>query len=103
MFELLQIIASFSLKQACMDYIPALCAVLFRELTEMRKSTALSQSVAQEAALSAHQSAKDELKQVMEEQRLHLQREKDSFVMQVSGFLNLYIFKYISACVYTLP
>ena len=68
----------------------------------MRKSTALSQSVAQEAALSAQLSAKDELKQVMEEQRLQLQREKDNFVMQVSEFMNLYIFKYMSACVYTL-
>ena len=59
----------------------------------MRKSTALSQSVAQEAAISAQQSVKDELKQVMEEQRLQLQREKDNFIIQVSEVMNLFTVK----------
>ena len=59
--------------------------ILFaRELTELRKTNALTQTVAEEAALSAKQNVREEFKRELEEQRLKAEREKDSLLIQVS-------------------
>lgn len=55
----------------------------FRELTELRKSNALSQSAMEEATVSAQQVAKDELKKELEEQRIRGVKEKDALLLQV--------------------
>ena len=56
-----------------------------RELTELRKTNALSQSAAQEATASAQLVAKEELRKELDEQRLKGEREKDALVLQVGG------------------
>ena len=43
----------------------------------------MTQSAAQEAALSAEQSAREELKGVLDQQKLGAQREKEALLMQV--------------------
>ena len=59
--------------------------LLPRELAELQKANAVTQSVAQEAALSAEQSAREELKGVLDQQKLGAQREKEALLMQVRG------------------
>ena len=54
-----------------------------RELAELQKANAVTQSVAQEAALSAEQTAREELKSIMEQQKVAAQREKEALLMQV--------------------
>ena len=54
-----------------------------RELSEVRKASAVTQSVAQEAALSAEQTARVELTSVLGQSKLEAQREKESLLMQV--------------------
>lgn len=63
--------------------------ILFaRELTELRKTNALTQTVAEEAALSAKQNVREEFKRELEEQRLKAEREKDSLLIQVSSAIS---------------
>ena len=57
--------------------------LLPRELAELQKANAVTQSAAQEAALSAEQSAREELKGVLDQQKLGAQREKEALLMQV--------------------
>jgi len=57
----------------------------FRELAELQKTNAVSQSVAQEAAASAEKSKQEELKLVLEQQNMAAQREKETLLMQVSS------------------
>ena len=59
--------------------------LLPRELAELQKANAVTQSAAQEAALSAEQSAREELKGVLDQQKLGAQREKEALLMQVRG------------------
>ena len=54
-----------------------------RELAELQKANAVTQSVAQEAALSAEQTAREELKSILEQQKVAAQREKEALLMQV--------------------
>lgn len=54
-----------------------------RELAELQKANAVTQSVAQEAALSAEQSAREELKSILDQQKIGAQREKEALLMQV--------------------
>ena len=63
----------------------------------------MTQSVAQEAALSAEQTAREELAGVLGQQRVEAMREKEGLLMQVTldliGFLLLKI--YIHTYIYT--
>ena len=54
-----------------------------RELTELRKANALTQSAAQVAALGAEKTAKEELRELLLQQQLEAQQEKDRLVLQV--------------------
>ena len=54
-----------------------------RELAELQKANAVTQNAAQEAALSAEQSAREELKGVLEQHKVGAQREKEALLMQV--------------------
>ena len=56
---------------------------IVRELTELRKTNAIAESAAEEAALYAKQNTRDELKRELEEQRLQLEKDKDTLLMQV--------------------
>ena len=49
----------------------------------MQKANAVTQSAAQEAAFSAEQSAREELKNILDQQKLGAQREKEALLMQV--------------------
>ena len=55
-----------------------------RELTELRKANALTQSAVQVAALSAEKTAKEELREQLLKQQLEAQQEKDTLVLQVT-------------------
>lgn len=57
---------------------------LYRELAELRKANALTQSAAQEAALSAEMSAKEELRDLLSQQQLQAQKDKETLVLQVN-------------------
>ena len=57
--------------------------MLTRELTEMRKTNALSQTAIEEATTYAQQNAKEVLKKQLEEQRLMGEKEKDTLLLQV--------------------
>ena len=62
------------------------CSTLFaRELAELQKANAVTQTAAQEAALSAEQSAREELKSILDQQKIVAQREKESLLMQVKN------------------
>jgi hypothetical protein len=65
--------------------------LLPRELAELQKANAVTQSVAQEAALTAEQSAREELKGILDQQKLGAQREKEALLMQVSVSIPLNI------------
>lgn len=54
-----------------------------RELAEVQKTNAVSQSVAQEAAASAERSKQEELKLVLEHQSMSAHRDKETLLMQV--------------------
>ena len=54
-----------------------------RELSELQKANAVTQNAAQEAALSAEQSAREELKNILEQHKVGAQREKEALLMQV--------------------
>ena len=54
-----------------------------RELAELQKSNAVTQNAAQEAAVSAEQNAREELKSVLEQHKVGAQREKEALLMQV--------------------
>ena len=56
----------------------------------MQKANAVTQSAAQEAALSAEQSAREELKSILDQQKLGAQREKEVLLMQVRAII-LYV------------
>lgn len=56
----------------------------YKELTELRKTNAIAESAAEEAALYAKQNTRDELKRELEEQRLQLEKDKDALLMQVN-------------------
>lgn len=55
----------------------------YRELTELRKTNAIAQTAAEEAALNAKQSTRDEVKRELDEQRLQSEKDKDALLMQV--------------------
>lgn len=57
---------------------------VYKELTEMRKTNALSQTAIEEATTYAQQNAKEVLKKQLEEQRLMGEKEKDTLLMQVN-------------------
>ena len=59
-----------------------------RELTELRKANALTQSAAQVAALGAEKTAKEELRELLLQQQLEAQQEKDRLVLQVKKKLS---------------
>lgn len=54
-----------------------------RELAELQKANAVTQSAAHEAALTAEQSAREQLKSILDQQKLGAQREKEALLMQV--------------------
>lgn len=54
-----------------------------RELAGLRKANAVTQSAAQEAALSAEQTAREELTGLLSQQRVEAMREKEALLMQV--------------------
>lgn len=56
----------------------------FKELAEVRKASAVTQSEAEEAALSAEQMAREELMSVLEQGKMEAQREKESLLMQIN-------------------
>lgn len=58
-------------------------SIFCRELSELQKANAVTQSAAQEAALSAEQSTREELKSVLEQEKAKSQREKDTLLLQV--------------------
>ena len=61
------------------------CPTLFaRELAELQKANAVTQTADQVAALSAKQSAREELKSVLDQQKTAAQREKESLLIQVN-------------------
>jgi D-aminopeptidase len=70
--------------------------LLPRELAELQKANAVTQSVAQEAALTAEQSAREELKGILDQQKLGAQREMEALLMQVSVSipLNVHVHTY---------
>ena len=55
-----------------------------RELTELRKANALTQSAVQVAALSAEKTAKEELRDQLLKHQMEAQQEKDTLVLQVT-------------------
>ena len=67
----------------CVSKLIAFFLSFTRELAELQKDNAVTQSVAQEAALSAEQIAREELKSIMEQQKVAAQREKESLLVQV--------------------
>ena len=66
-----------------MYLFPMVCG--FRELAELQKTNAVSQSAAQEAAASAEKCKQEELKLILEQQNVTAQREKEALLMQVSS------------------
>ena len=52
-------------------------------MAKLQKTSAVSQSAASEAAVSAERSKQEEIKSVLEQQSIAVQREKDSLFMQV--------------------
>ena len=61
------------------------CPTLFaRELAELQKANAVTQTAAQEAVLSAEQSAREELKSILDQQKTAAQREEESLLIQVN-------------------
>ena len=57
--------------------------LLCRELAELQKANAVTQTAVQEAAQTAEQSAKEKLKSILEQQKVGAQREKETLLMQV--------------------
>ena len=73
-----------------------MCVFSFpRELAELQKANAVTQSAAQEAALSAEQSAREELKGVLDQQKLGAQREKEALLMQVSMSVSVFPYNFV--------
>lgn len=66
---------------------PPYCLYLFRirELSELHKASAVNRSVAHEALLSAEQTARQELTEVLEKQRVEAHREKEKLLLEVYG------------------
>lgn len=54
-----------------------------RELSELRMANAITQTAIEEATLSAKQNMKDELRKEIDDQRLKLEKDKDTLMMQV--------------------
>ena len=63
------------------------CVAALRELAEAQKAKAVTQSTAEEAALSAQQSARGELEGRLEVQKLQAQREKEPLLMEVRTYM----------------
>ena len=57
-----------------------------RELSDLHKVTAVNQSVAHEAVLSAEQSARQELTEAVEKQRVEHHREKEQLLLEVCAY-----------------
>ena len=54
-----------------------------RELSELHKVTAVNKTVAHEALLSAEQTARQELTEMMEKQRVEAHCEKEKLLLEV--------------------
>ena len=54
-----------------------------RELSELHKTTAVNKSVAHEALLSAEQTARQELTEALEKNRVESAREKEKLLLEV--------------------
>ena len=80
-----------------------MCVFSFpRELAELQKANAVTQSAAQEAALSAEQSAREELKGVLDQQKLGAQREKEALLMQVSMSVSVFPYNWVIVSEYCI-
>lgn len=62
------------------------CCYFHRELSELHRSSAVMDSKAQEAALSAEMSVREELKLTIEKQQQQHKWDKDSLIMQIEDF-----------------
>ena len=58
-------------------------SLLHRELSELHKVTAVNKSAAHEAVLSAEQTARQELTEALEKQRVEHHREKEQLLLEV--------------------
>ena len=56
----------------------------YKEMSELQKANAVNQSAAQEAALDAERSAREELMSLMEQQKRDSQQEKERLLMEVN-------------------
>ena len=54
-----------------------------RELADLQKENAVTQTAVQEAAITAQSTARDELKSLLDQQKVETQREKDALLLQV--------------------
>lgn len=66
-----------------MMFIQHVCPLHDRELADLQKENAVSQTVAQEAAMTAQSSAREEVRGLLEQQKVEAQREKEAVLLQV--------------------
>ncbi len=57
--------------------------LFWRELSDLQKENAVSQTAAQEAAINAQSSAREEVKELLDMQKTDAHREKDALLLQV--------------------
>lgn len=68
---------------------PRCLSLSCRELSELHKASAVNKSVAHEALLSAEQTARQELTEVLEKQRVEVHREKEKLLLEVCSDITL--------------
>lgn len=62
------------------------CIGCRRELAGLQKENAVTQTAAQAAAVTAQSTVREELRTVLEQQRAEAQKEKDTLLLEVSGY-----------------
>ena len=56
-----------------------------RELADLQKANAVTQSAAEEAAANLEKSKKEEVKMMLDQQKVASQKDKETLIMQVNG------------------